>query len=406
MKVFSPSILVLDETTDLFEIVKERALQAGYDATILHVTTPDNFRDKFEASDWDVVVTEYSIGPCTAYDILRIIDESEHDSSMIILSDSIPEDESFDTIYAGACDFIFKDKPERLMPVIFRETRAHIKNLYHERFRRSMDSFGDSLRDNNPDLYNRFHSAMEEGGKESINTFDYQEALNALNDLGHLNNEYYEIIRQAKFMQYIPIHMAQKSFADLQKKSVKKGDVLMAMGKKVDNFHIIVNGSAEMREINMDTGDFDLTKTITVGEEFGYEPILQDSAAERTITMLTDGIVLTLDKNIFQSLVAAPLVNDVEVPIAKAMLDHGYGLIDVRLDEEYEMERIPGAILAPLHEIKAKLHLFDKTKKYVVCCRSGSRSAAATFVLAEAGFHVTNMGGGMLAWEYETESDY
>lgn len=406
MKVFSPSILVLDETTESFEIVQEQARLAGYDAEIEHVICPDNFQKSFERRHWDVVVTEYSIGQCTAYDILALINKSERDSAMVILSEDIPEDESFDTIYAGACDFIYKDKPERLMPVIFRETRAHIKNLHHQRLQRAVGSFGDSLRESNPDLYARFHATMEEGNKDLVDTFDHQEALGALEQLGHLDNKYYEIIRQTKFMQYIPIHMAERAFAALKEKTVKKGDVIMQMGKEVNEFYIIVEGSAEKRELDMDTGGFDQTRMITVGDEIGYEPILQESVAERNATMTTDGILLSLEKEVFQELVATPLVNEVEVPIAKAMLDNGYGLIDVRLDEEYEMKRIPGATLIPLHEVKKRMGEIVKGPKYVVCCRSGSRSAAATYIFAKAGYNVTNMAGGMLAWTYETESDY
>lgn len=406
MKVFSPSILVLDETTESFEIVREQARLAGYDAEIEHVICPDNFQKSFERRHWDVVVTEYSIGQCTAYDILALINKSERESAMVILSEDIPEDESFDTIYAGACDFIYKDKPERLMPVIFRETRAHIKTLHHKRLQRAVGSFGDSLRESNPDLYARFHATMEEGNKDLVETFDHQEALGALKQLGHLDNKYYEIIRQTKFMQYIPIHMAERAFAALQEKAVKKGDVIMQMGKEVDEFYIIVEGSAEKRELDMDTGGFDQVRMITVGDEIGYEPILQESVAERNATMTTDGILLALDKEVFQELVATPLVNEVEVPIVKAMLDNGYGLIDVRLDEEYEMKRIPGATLIPLHEVKRRMGEIAKDRKYVVCCRSGSRSAAATYIFAKAGYNVTNMAGGMLAWNYETESDY
>lgn len=406
MKVFSPSILVLDETTESFEIVQEQARLAGYAAEVEHVVCPDDFEKLFKSRHWDVVITEYSIGQCTAYDILGFINKSEQDVAMIILSEDIPEDESFDTIYAGACDFIYKDKPERLMPVIFRETRAHIKTLHHKRLQRAVGSFGDTLRESNPDLYARFHATMEEGSKDLVDTFDHQEALGALEQLGHLDNKYYEIIRQTKFMQYIPIHMAERAFAALKEKAVKKGDVIMEMGKEVKEFYIIIEGSAEKREIDMDTGDFDQTRIITVGDEVGYEPILQGSAAERNATMITDGILLALEKEVFQELVATPLVNEVEVPIAKAMLDNGYGLIDVRLDEEYEMTRIPGATLIPLHEVKKRMGEIDKSKKHVVICRSGSRSAAATYIFAKAGYNVTNMAGGMLAWTYETESDY
>ncbi|CAG36169.1 conserved hypothetical protein [Desulfotalea psychrophila LSv54] len=406
MRKFSPSILVLDASTDGYDIVKEQAAKTDYNALIKHVKNFPEFCEVFADGSWNVVVTQYQVDSLTAYDVLDYIGKSGKEASMVILSEDIPEDESYDIIYAGACDFVYKDSPERLMPVIYREIRSHIKKLHHERLQRAVDSFSTSLRLANPDKYNYFHSLMEVGDKNLINTFDYQEALGFLQESGDVQNEHYEIIRQADFMRHIPIHQAEKAFNAFEEKAVKAGEILMQMGKPVDYFHIIVGGEAQLTQIDMETGDLDSSAILKVGEAFGEKTILQGGQAERGVKMLTDGIILRLAADVFQKLVAAPLVSDVEVPIAKAMLDNSYKLIDVRLEEEYEMGHIPGAILIPLHELQDRMDEIDTSYRYVVCCRSGSRSAAATFILAQAGFNVRNMEGGMLAWNYETVSEY
>ena len=45
----------------------------------------------------------------------------------------------------------------------------------------------------------------------------------------------------------------------------------------------------------------------------------------------------------------------------------------------------------------------DSSKSYIFICRSGGRSGRAQEFLADEGYDVTNMVGGMLEWEGATE---
>ena len=74
-------------------------------------------------------------------------------------------------------------------------------------------------------------------------------------------------------------------------------------------------------------------------------------------------------------------------------------LIDVREVDEVEAGRIPGVIHIPLGLLEIRLHELNKRESYIMVCRSGGRSARATQLLESNGFNVTNMIGGMLAWE-------
>ena len=49
------------------------------------------------------------------------------------------------------------------------------------------------------------------------------------------------------------------------------------------------------------------------------------------------------------------------------------------------------------------MHELDKSKEYIMVCRSGGRSGQATMFLESQGYNVINMNGGMLAWEGEVE---
>ncbi|WP_442598315.1 rhodanese-like domain-containing protein [Neobacillus sp. D3-1R] len=78
-------------------------------------------------------------------------------------------------------------------------------------------------------------------------------------------------------------------------------------------------------------------------------------------------------------------------------------IIDVREVDEVRAGKIPGAVNIPLGLLEFRMHELDKSKEYVMVCRSGGRSGNASMFLESQGFNVINMTGGMLAWEGNVE---
>ncbi|MBY0099677.1 rhodanese-like domain-containing protein [Mesobacillus maritimus] len=78
-------------------------------------------------------------------------------------------------------------------------------------------------------------------------------------------------------------------------------------------------------------------------------------------------------------------------------------IIDVREVDEVTAGKIPGAFNIPLGLLEFRMHELDKTKEYIIVCRSGARSARASEFLEYQGFNVINMTGGMMAWEGKIE---
>ncbi|MFC7319625.1 rhodanese-like domain-containing protein [Halobacillus campisalis] len=78
-------------------------------------------------------------------------------------------------------------------------------------------------------------------------------------------------------------------------------------------------------------------------------------------------------------------------------------IIDVRETDEVAAGKIPGAVNIPLGLIEFRMNELDKSKDYVMVCRSGGRSGQATQFLEDQGFNVTNMDGGMMNYEGETK---
>ena len=76
----------------------------------------------------------------------------------------------------------------------------------------------------------------------------------------------------------------------------------------------------------------------------------------------------------------------------------GEFVLDVRTPAEYAESHVPGATLLPLQDLPARRNEVPKDRKVYVICRSGSRSAQASGILAARGKDVTNVGGGMNEW--------
>lgn len=74
-------------------------------------------------------------------------------------------------------------------------------------------------------------------------------------------------------------------------------------------------------------------------------------------------------------------------------------LVDVREPDEVAGGTLPGAINIPLDSLPARLAELDRSRRVVLLCRSGGRSAMAAQMLSVAGFvDVVNLSGGMLAY--------
>jgi glyoxylase-like metal-dependent hydrolase (beta-lactamase superfamily II)/rhodanese-related sulfurtransferase len=86
---------------------------------------------------------------------------------------------------------------------------------------------------------------------------------------------------------------------------------------------------------------------------------------------------------------------------ARAVDTDRYRIIDVREPHEYagELGHIRGSELVPLATVGEAAASWDRSQPLLIVCRSGNRSGKAAHRLRTMGFRdVTNMEGGMLAW--------
>lgn len=86
---------------------------------------------------------------------------------------------------------------------------------------------------------------------------------------------------------------------------------------------------------------------------------------------------------------------------AGLMKEENHVVLDVRSPQEQLEGAIPGNILINLFDpsFKQRIDKLDKSKTYLVYCRSGNRSKTVCSMMSSMGFeHLYNLRGGIYAW--------
>lgn len=103
---------------------------------------------------------------------------------------------------------------------------------------------------------------------------------------------------------------------------------------------------------------------------------------------------------------ATQVIKDISVTEANALIQANasspdFIVIDVRTADEYATGHLPNTINIDyyLKNFSQEISKLDRTRKYLLYCRTGARSAGARDVMKSLGFtDINNMTGGITAW--------
>ena len=190
-------------------------------------------------------------------------------------------------------------------------------------------------------------------------------------------------ILQTRAFHRIPPANIQAMFMRMDAVTFKSGDVVITQDDVGDYFYIIKEGRCLVTRSTPANPKGVKLATLTVGDSFGEEALISDSKRNATVTMLTEGHLMRLNKEDFNSLLNEPLLNWVDFGEAKELVAKGALWLDVRLPTEYKAKHIKGSINIPLIFLRMKANSLDTEKPYVIYCDTGRRSSAASFLLNE-----------------------
>jgi len=204
---------------------------------------------------------------------------------------------------------------------------------------------------------------------------------------------------QTKAFHRIPPANIQAIFMRMQRINYRGGDIVIKQGTEGDFFYVVVAGKCIVtRETPLNKEGIKLAE-LGPGDSFGEEALIAEAKRNATVTMSSDGTLMRLGKNDFQTLLNEPLLQWVDQQKAREIVAGGGKWLDVRLPSEFQNYRIDDAVNIPLYFIRLKINALDKNTQYVVCCDTGRRSSAAAYILSERGFEAYVLQGGLAASE-------
>jgi CRP-like cAMP-binding protein len=212
-----------------------------------------------------------------------------------------------------------------------------------------------------------------------------------------ITGDWMTTLLQTKAFHRIPPANIQAIFLRMQRINYRARDVVIKQGTEGDYFYVVVAGKCVVtRETPLNKEGIKLAE-LGIGDSFGEEALIAEAKRNATVTMATDGVLMRLGKQDFQTLLNEPLLQWVTYDQAKQIVAGGGKWLDVRLPSEFANQSIDDAMNIPLYFIRLKLGALAKDTPYVVCCDTGRRSSAAAYILSERGFEAYVLKGGLLA---------
>jgi CRP-like cAMP-binding protein/rhodanese-related sulfurtransferase len=203
------------------------------------------------------------------------------------------------------------------------------------------------------------------------------------------------LLKSNLFLKVPPLNVGQ-IFSRLKPMQVKAGDVILQQGDVGDGCYFIRRGKASVTRKNPGEMAENHIVDIGYGRCFGEDALVYDTVRNASVTMITDGLLMRLDKPDFMLLLREPTVEHVKVGDFDAALAAGAVLLDVRMPEEFDVARLFDAVNTPLACLRLLMSTqLNTQQEYVVYCDTGKRSRAATSFLQQKGFRARYLLNGM-----------
>jgi len=176
---------------------------------------------------------------------------------------------------------------------------------------------------------------------------------------------------------------------------VSRGQTVIRQGDSGDCCYFVRDGVATITRVMEGSNSPVVLAEIGIGQCFGEDALLHDTVRNATVTMISDGVLMRLDKRGFLHLLREPTVDMLLSSDLDMALQTGSSLLDVRTEEEFLYNALSGALSMPLDLLRVKSRMLDAYKSYVVYCDTDLRSRAAVFLLGQLGIRARALAGGL-----------
>lgn len=202
------------------------------------------------------------------------------------------------------------------------------------------------------------------------------------------SGDWMSLLLQSPVFQQIPPANLQRVMMRMEEIQVSQGDEIIRQGDEGDYFYLISRGECSVtRSPEEGHAPVELAK-LRAGKGFGEEALISDKPRSSSVTMLSDGVLVRLNKQDFIQLVKQPLSRTVSYESARKEIEGGALWLDVRTPEEYEAGHLPGAINLPFFSLRFQASSLTMDRAYMVYGEEVGQSATAAYLLTERGAEV------------------
>ena len=173
------------------------------------------------------------------------------------------------------------------------------------------------------------------------------------------SDDWMTTLLQTRAFHRIPPANIQAIFLRMQRMNCRAGEIIIQQGAEGDYFYAIVSGKCLVtRETPLNRSGLKLAE-LGIGDTFGEEALISEAKRNATVTMLTDGVLMRLNKKDFRELMNEPLVQWVDFAQARELIARG-GLLArraaaVRIPERRDRGRTErAALLHTLEDLHAR----------------------------------------------------
>gem|GEM_PF-853885 len=141
MQETTTNILIVDDSEDDALLVSAQISRAVRNTEFLRVDSSTSLRQALQRKHWDLIICDHAMPQFNSRAALDVVKDLSPDTPFIIYSGHYDEQEGIAAMQMGARDFIEKDNPARLLPVIQRE----LNTVHLRRAKEQAEMFAESL---------------------------------------------------------------------------------------------------------------------------------------------------------------------------------------------------------------------------------------------------------------------